>query len=90
LKNKVNMMLVRGDDSFVLGKQEGLTCVCCYMVCKNNEFNPKSQSEWACFFGISDSTFDKLYKELKETSVIPTLPQPPLKNGMKEEKNILS
>jgi len=55
-----------GDNKLKAKKREGLFCVCCYIVCKKYNLRVKPQEEWARFFGISPSTFDKIYKEMKE------------------------
>lgn len=47
-------------------KTTGLLCVCCYIACKKYNLNVKSQEEWASFFDISKSIFEKLFKEFKD------------------------
>lgn len=46
-------------------KRTGLFCVICYLFCKREFGRIKSQKEWTRFFGISESLFDKLYKDVK-------------------------
>jgi len=50
-----------------LKKRNGLLCVACYFVCINNNLEVKEQKEWCNFFHISESCFDKQYKELRSS-----------------------
>ncbi len=52
-----------------IGKKEGLLGACSYLVCKENNLNPFPIPQWAEFFQISKSCFDKRLRELKETQV---------------------
>ncbi len=52
--------------------REGLLGACCYLVCEKNGLNPKNQSEWAKFFNISESSFEKLLRAIRTTEIIHT------------------
>jgi len=66
LKREVDKHIANKDKKKAIRKSSGLLGVACYMVCKHNRLEPKSQPKWAKFFHISESSFDKLYKQLKK------------------------
>ncbi len=70
LKNKGAKQRLEEDSKNQLGKEEGLLCCCCYLVCLKNDFHPQKQEFWYNFFSISGSQFDKIYKKIQEMRVI--------------------
>jgi len=89
LKDQINIQLQQGVKTPKLGKREGLICACCYLVCKNNDFNPRTQDEWAKFFNISPSTLEKAIKDLNESQIIPTIKLDSLETRAKNYKLFL-
>jgi hypothetical protein len=55
----------------LVSKRDGFFGACCYLACEKFGLNPKTQKEWAKFFHISPSLFDKALKEIRTTRVEP-------------------
>ena len=71
LKNNINKQIKEGSKIKILSKKNGFFGACCYLACNLSGLNPLPQKEWAKFFHISESSFDKSLNELRDTIIIP-------------------
>jgi hypothetical protein len=73
LKNEVNKQIANKSKRIkAICKRNGLFGASCYLACQISGLEMKEQKDWADYFHISESSFDKLLKTLRGTIVVPS------------------
>lgn len=74
LKNEVNKQITSKSKKIrAVYKRKGLFGASCYLACQLSGLETKHQKDWAKYFHISESAFDKLLNTLRETIIVPSL-----------------